>query len=93
MIIMIIIIVILIILTMIIGLPLEMTQSSFRVMLVYISGLLAASLGSLCFEPRYPLVGSSGGVYALVAAHLASLILNWNEDSLILRRSLRFESR
>ena len=35
------------------------------------------------------LAGASGGVYALVAAHLAGLLLNWREDSLILRQRIR----
>ena len=37
-----------------------------------------------------PLVGASGGVYALIAAHLASIILNWKDDMYILRRRFRF---
>ena len=36
------------------------------------------------------LVGASGGVYALIAAHLASIILNWKDDMYILRRRFRF---
>ncbi len=59
--------------------------------LVYFSGVLAGSLGSSCFEPKVNLAGASGGVYALIAAHLASLVLNWEEDSLILRRRIRCE--
>ena len=73
-----------------VGLPLEMTQSFFRILIVYLSGVTAASLGSSCFEPRVRLAGASGGVYAYISAHLASLILNWEEDSVILRRRLRF---
>ena len=74
------------------GLPLEMTNGSWRVALIYFSGVLAGSLGSSSFEPKVYLAGASGGVYALIAAHLASLVLNWEEDSLILRRRIRLEN-
>ena len=30
-------------------------------------------------------VGCSAGVYALTTSHLASILLNWREDSLVLR--------
>jgi len=73
----------------VVGLPLEMTNGLWRVALVYFSGVLAGSLASSSFEPKVYLAGASGGVYALIAAHLASLVLNWEEDSLILRRRIR----
>jgi membrane associated rhomboid family serine protease len=72
-----------------VGLPLEMSQGTWRVALVYLTGVAAGSLGSSCFEPSVNLAGASGGVYALISAHLATLILNWEEDTLILRRRIR----
>ena len=45
--------------------------------MVYISGVLAGSLGTSLTDPDTYLAGASGGVYALIAAHLATLILNW----------------
>ena len=72
-----------------VGLPLEMTQQTFRIVIVFSTGVLAASLGSSCVDPHDFLAGASGGVYALISAHLASLILNWEEDSLILQRRIR----
>jgi hypothetical protein len=50
---------------------------------------IKTSLKSFLRILQYHLAGASGGVYALVSAHLASLILNWEEDSLILRRRIR----
>lgn len=37
------------------------------------------SLATSVFDSNAMLVGSSGGVYALLAAHLANVILNYNE--------------
>ena len=34
-------------------------------------------------------IGASGGVYSLISAHLATLLLNWKEDMVILRRRIR----
>jgi len=35
----------------------------------------AGSLGTSVFDPRAVLVGASGGVYALLAGHLANILL------------------
>ena len=44
------------------------------------AGVIFGSLGASCIQPNAYLVGASAGVYALVLAHLATLILNWKED-------------
>lgn len=41
-------------------------------------GVLAGSLGTSIFDSNAYLVGSSGGVYALLAAHLANIMLNYS---------------
>ncbi|CAB4058757.1 RHBDL1_2_3 [Lepeophtheirus salmonis] len=68
-----------------VGVFLEMEQEgyigSLRVMAVYFSGVLAGSLGTSLSDPYAFIAGASGGVYALIAAHLATLALNWQEDS------------
>lgn len=61
------------------GIPLEMVHKWWRVMLVYLGGVLAGSLGSSLSDPKTYLAGASGGVYALIAAHLANVILNFKE--------------
>lgn len=70
-----------------VGVFLEMQQDgwtgSFRVMAVYFSGVLAGSLGTSLSDPRTFIAGASGGCYALIAAHLATLALNWQEDSTV----------
>lgn len=70
-----------------VGIPLEMSQSgwtgSIRVMLVYLAGVVAASLGTSITDPKNYIAGASGGVYSLIAAHLATVMINWQEDSSI----------
>ncbi|XP_053207442.1 rhomboid-related protein 2-like [Panonychus citri] len=61
------------------GIPLEMVHKWWRVGLVYLSGVLAGSLGSSLSDPKSYLAGASGGVYALIAAHLANVVINFNE--------------
>ncbi|XP_068148582.1 protein rhomboid isoform X2 [Drosophila tropicalis] len=61
------------------GLPLEMVHGSTRIACIYFSGVLAGSLGTSIFDPDAYLVGASGGVYALLAAHLANVLLNYHQ--------------
>jgi membrane associated rhomboid family serine protease len=72
-----------------VGLPLEMSHGTRRVALVYGFGVVAGSLATSVFDPKVFLAGASGGVYALVTAHLATLVLNWQEDMVILQHRLR----
>ena len=74
-----------------VGLSLEMTNSWWRVATVYSLGVVSGSLLSSVVHiyPGTFLAGASGGVYALASAHIATIILNWKEDSLILRQRLR----
>ena len=61
------------------GLPLEMVHRWWRIMLIYLTGVLAGSLTVAVADPHVYLAGASGGVYALIAAHLANVIFNWSE--------------
>lgn len=65
-----------------VGLPLELVHKLWRVMLVYFAGVLAGTLGTSIADPSVFLAGASGGVYALMAAHLANVIINWREMEL-----------
>ncbi|KAJ6219412.1 hypothetical protein RDWZM_005224 [Blomia tropicalis] len=65
-----------------VGLPLEMVHGSARIGAVYMSGVLAGSLATSVFDSEVYLVGASGGVYALLAAHLANVLLNYNQIEL-----------
>ena len=46
-------------------------------MLVYTFGVLAGSLTTSIFKPTVYLSGASGGVYALITAHLGTVIMNF----------------
>ncbi|XP_018562743.1 rhomboid-related protein 2-like [Anoplophora glabripennis] len=63
------------------GIPLEMVHKWWRVLVVYFAGVLAGSLGTSIVDPTVKLAGASGGVYSLVTAHVASIIMNWKEMS------------
>ncbi|XP_067129225.1 rhomboid-related protein 2-like [Centruroides vittatus] len=65
-----------------VGIPLEMVHGSLRIGTVYMAGVLAGSLGTSVFDRKVYLVGASGGVYALLAAHLANVVLNYNQMEL-----------
>uniref|UniRef100_A0A1B6EF39 EF-hand domain-containing protein n=2 Tax=Clastoptera arizonana TaxID=38151 RepID=A0A1B6EF39_9HEMI len=61
------------------GIPLEMVHRWWRVLIIYFAGVIAGSLGTSVSDPRVYLAGASGGVYAIMAAHIATIILNWSE--------------
>ncbi|XP_006005581.1 rhomboid-related protein 1 [Latimeria chalumnae] len=60
-----------------IGVPLEMVHGIVRISLLYLAGVIAGSLTVSITDMRAPLVGGSGGVYALCSAHLANVVMNW----------------
>ncbi|XP_058259170.1 rhomboid-related protein 3 isoform X2 [Hemibagrus wyckioides] len=61
-----------------VGVPLEMVHGAARIGLIYVCGVLAGSLVVSVIDMAAPVVGSSGGVYALVSAHLANVVMNWS---------------
>ncbi|XP_017126721.1 protein rhomboid [Drosophila elegans] len=61
------------------GVPLELVHGSLRTGVIYVAGVLAGSLGTSVVDSEVYLVGASGGVYALLAAQLASLLLNFGQ--------------
>ena len=63
----------------VLGIPLEMVHKWWRIGIVYITGVIAGSLASSLSDPNTFLAGASGGVYALLAAHLANVVMNWDE--------------
>ena len=52
-----------------------MVHGSLRIGAIYMAGELAGSLGTSVFDMDAVLVGASGGVYALLAAHLANILI------------------
>ena len=74
----------------VVGLPLEVAQGGWlgkvRLLTLYQAGVLLGSLAGSLPSPNSLLCGASAGVYALVAAHLATLIINWKEDGAVYRK-------
>ena len=60
---------------------LMMISRAWRVAAVYLSGVLAGSLWTSVAMPAVFLSGASGGVYALITAHLGTVIMNHREMS------------
>ncbi|XP_057340057.1 protein rhomboid isoform X2 [Microplitis mediator] len=61
------------------GIPLEMVHKWWRVLIIYLAGVVAGSLGTSVSDPKVYLAGASGGVYALITAHVATIIMNWRQ--------------
>ncbi|XP_033150639.1 LOW QUALITY PROTEIN: protein rhomboid [Drosophila busckii] len=59
------------------GVPLEVMHGTLRIGVIYLAGVFAGSLGTSVVDSEVFLVGASGGVYALLAAHLANITLNY----------------
>ncbi|XP_077184866.1 rhomboid-related protein 3 isoform X6 [Paroedura picta] len=67
-----------VVLQLLVGVPLEMVHGAARIGFVYIAGVVAGSLAVSVADMTAPVVGSSGGVYALISAHLANIVMNWS---------------
>ncbi|KAM6050199.1 LOW QUALITY PROTEIN: rhomboid-related protein 3 [Theristicus caerulescens] len=67
-----------VVLQLLVGVPLEMVHGAARISFVYVAGVVAGSLAVSVSDMTAPVVGSSGGVYALVSAHLANIVMNWS---------------
>lgn len=61
------------------GVALELVHCWWRVGLVYLAGVVAGSMGVSLASPNVFLAGASGGVYALITAHIATIIMNFRE--------------
>lgn len=61
------------------GIPLEMVNKWRRVLTVYFLGGIAGCLAHAVIDGSVRLGGASGGVYALMTAHLAQVIMNWSD--------------
>ncbi|ERL87881.1 hypothetical protein D910_05269, partial [Dendroctonus ponderosae] len=59
----------------VLGVPLEMVHKWWRVLLLYFAGVIAGSLATSITDPRVRLAGASGGVYCLLTAHIATIIM------------------
>ena len=78
-----------------VGLPLELSQRGWqgklRLLALYQAGVLLGSVAGTITSPHSLLCGASAGVYALIAAHLATLIINWKEDGAVFQQRRKEE--
>ncbi|CAH8564309.1 unnamed protein product [Dicrocoelium dendriticum] len=65
-------------LQLVLGMLLELVHKLWRCGLVYLFGVIAGSLAHSVTDPFVLLAGASGGCYALIGAHLASVVTNWS---------------
>lgn len=68
-----------IIMMLFLGIPLEIVHKWHRILIIWFCGVIAGSLCHSMIDVNFALVGASGGVYALLAAHVANVILNYQE--------------
>ena len=61
----------------------QVLLSYSRVVIVYLAGVVFGSVGGSLPSPTSYLAGASAGVYALIAAHVSTLIMNWKEDGAV----------
>ena len=62
----------------VLGSILELVHGSWRLLVLYFSGVILGGLFAMALSPGTFLVGASGGDYALIFAFLANVIINWN---------------
>ncbi|PAA46490.1 hypothetical protein BOX15_Mlig018813g4 [Macrostomum lignano] len=67
------------VLGLILGVPLETVHKIWRVGPVFLIGVFAGALASSIIDPKTAMVGASGGVYSLIGAHYATVLMNWEE--------------
>ena len=61
------------------GIPLEIVHGPLRLSGIYVAGAMSGSLLTSMTDSNTYLAGASGGVYALLLAHLPTIIMNCRE--------------
>lgn len=61
------------------GTLMEWVHGSWRIIVLYFSGVLAGSLAASVWDPTTVAVGASGGVFAVIGAYLGLSVVNWEE--------------
>ena len=60
------------------------------IMLIYLAAVMAGSISTAVANPRVYVCGCSDGVYALITAHFANALFNWQEMKFASIKSLGF---
>ncbi|XP_063926669.1 protein rhomboid-like [Zophobas morio] len=61
---------------------LEKTHGWWRVLVIYLAGVVAGSLGTSITNPTRTLAGASGGAFSILTAHIAAITMNWPKTRL-----------
>lgn len=61
------------------GVPLEGLHGHWRMAVMFNAGVIGGAFCYFVTDAHIPVVGCSGGCYALVGIHLAALIMNWKQ--------------
>ena len=61
------------------GTLLELVHCWWRIATIYLSGVITGAILHAWLSPETNVIGASAGVYALITAHIAVIVLNWNE--------------
>ncbi|KAI6184335.1 Rhomboid protease [Aphelenchoides bicaudatus] len=61
------------------GLPLELVHKLWRISALYLLGVITGAVLVYAVDPGVYLGGASAGVYALIAAHISNVVINWSE--------------
>lgn len=64
-----------VIIQLLVGIPLEVAHKIWRIGPIYLLAVTSGSLLQYAIDPNSLLVGASAGVYALIFAHVANVIL------------------
>ncbi|MFH4982555.1 hypothetical protein AB6A40_009264 [Gnathostoma spinigerum] len=62
-----------------VGIPLEMVHKVWRIAVIYLTAVVFGALLQYVADPSVYLVGCSAGVYSLIFAHFANVVINWAE--------------
>lgn len=68
-----------IVIQLLVGIPLEIVHGFNPIFIIYTGGVISGALANSVVDPDTYLAGASSGCYALIAAHLSNLIINWKE--------------
>uniref|UniRef100_UPI00358EB8F5 uncharacterized protein n=1 Tax=Myxine glutinosa TaxID=7769 RepID=UPI00358EB8F5 len=69
----------------VVALPLEIVHGSPRIGLIYMAGVFAGSSITSTIDPKAPLLGASGGTFALLSAHLGNIVMSTSHMEWVFR--------
>jgi membrane associated rhomboid family serine protease len=74
------------------GIPLELTEGSIWLFLMYQAGIVGGGVCTWLATPHSNSVGASGGSYVLIGWHVSNLVLHWKRQRFRKAKALLFVS-